>query len=134
MFNDLLGIPFIDGGRSKDNGFDCWGLVMEVYRRFGIFLHDYKIGCMEASKINNEIESSKEFWKRIGRNELVSPCLVVIKFNSEYCNHTGVYVGNGKFIHTRAKVGVNIDRIDNPAWRLLIEGFYVPTQEAIIKE
>ena len=28
----------------------------------------------------------------------------------------GVYIGQGRFIHTRKGVGVNIDRIDSPAW------------------
>ena len=39
-------------------------------------------------------------------------------------NHTGVYVGNGKFIHIRENVGVCVDRVNSPAWKKQIEGFY----------
>ena len=132
--SDLLGVPFVDGGRDKQIGFDCWGLVLEVYRRFGIKLNDYKIGCMEASEINNEIDCNRAYWNKLDRSEIKAPCLVVIKFNSHYCNHTGVYIGGGRFIHTRTKIGVNIDRIDSPAWRLNIEGFYTPATGVVIEE
>lgn len=40
-YDDLIGIPFINGGRDRNKGFDCYGLVMEVYRRCGIALPEY---------------------------------------------------------------------------------------------
>ena len=33
-YDDLIGVPFVDGGRDK-NGLDCWGLVKEAFRRQG---------------------------------------------------------------------------------------------------
>ena len=32
--DDLIGLPFIDGGRDPAVGFDCWGLSTEVFRRY----------------------------------------------------------------------------------------------------
>lgn len=122
--DDLIGVPFIDGGRDAAVGFDCWGLSIEVFRRYGIALPDYKISCEDASCINSQINTQKPYWQRC-EGELPVPALVVIRFAS-YCDHTGVYIGQGRFIHTRQEVGVNIDRIAHPAWSRRIEGFYIP--------
>ena len=122
--DDLIGLPFVDGGRDAAVGFDCWGLSTEVFRRYGIELPDYKISCEDASRISSQIDEQKPFWKKC-EGEIPVPALVVIRF-AVYCDHTGVCIGQGRFIHTRKEVGVNIDRIDHPGWAKRIEGFYVP--------
>lgn len=124
VFTDLIGLPFVDGGRDPAAGLDCWGLSTEVFRRYGVELPDYKISCEEASLISHKVNEQRPHWRRC-TGEIPVPALVVIRF-AGYCDHTGVYIGNGRFIHTRKGVGVNIDRIDNPAWAKRIEGFYVP--------
>lgn len=122
--DDLIGLPFIDGGRDPAAGLDCWGLSTEVFRRYGIELPDYKISCEDTSRIHSEINEQRPFWRRC-EGEIPVPALVVIRF-AIYCDHTGVYIGQGRFIHTYKEIGVSIDRIDNPAWAKRIEGFYVP--------
>jgi len=124
QLTDLIGLPFIDGGRDPAVGLDCWGLSTEVFRRYGINLPDYKISCEDASRIHSEVKEQRPFWRRCEK-EIPVPALVVIRF-TVYCDHTGVYLGQGRFIHTRKRIGANIDRIDNPAWANRIEGFYVP--------
>jgi len=126
MYKDLIGIPFINNGRDINKGFDCYGLVMEVYRRNGIELPEFYADCTDITSIHDIYVKEKQTpkWIMLNRKDITAPCLVAIRFNSTVVNHTGVYIGNGKFIHTRLKVGVNIDRIDSPAWRNLIEGFY----------
>lgn len=121
---DLIGLPFIDGGRNPTVGLDCWGLSTEVFRRYGIILPDYKISCEDASRIHSEVNEQRSWWRKC-EEDIPVPALVVIRF-TVYCDHTGVYIGQGRFIHTRKRIGVNIDRIDNPAWANRIEGFYVP--------
>lgn len=130
--NDLIGVPFVDGGRSKETGFDCWGLVKEVYKRIGIDLFDFDISCREASLINGAIECHRQFWEKVNPYDRKNvPCLVVMRFNQPFfLNHTGVYLGNGLFIHTRERLGVNIDRVESPAWKKIIEGYYRPKPEA----
>lgn len=130
MFNDLIGKLFEDGGRGPD-GFDCWGLSIEVFRRYGIALPDYKICCEDASRIDGQIKDAQPRWTKFD-GPLPVPCLVVMRFNSPvFCNHTGVYIGEGKFIHTRERIGVNIDSIESPAWKHRIEGFYIPREAEI---
>jgi cell wall-associated NlpC family hydrolase len=125
--SDLIGVPFVNGGRNKGSGLDCWGLTIEVFRRYGIELPDFKVNCEDASRINSTFHSEVKHWNKCEGNSLPVPAVVVIRFNDNvFCNHTGVYVGDLRFIHTREKVGVNIDRIDSPVWRHKIEGFYIP--------
>lgn len=113
QLEDLIGLPFIDGGRNPTVGLDCWGLSTEVFRRYGITLPDYKISCEDASLIHSEVNEQRPWWRRC-EGDIPVPALVVIRF-TVYCDHTGVYIGQGRFIHTRKRIGVNIDRIDNPA-------------------
>lgn len=124
-FDDLITTGrFIDGGRGPFD-FDCWGLVREIYSRYGIELPDYTIPCEDASRIGAEIDNNRACWIRC-QGEPPTPALVVIRYGSEWCNHTGVYIGNGRFIHIREKAGVNIDRVNAIGWRKKIEGFYIP--------
>ncbi|WP_371363624.1 hypothetical protein SRRS_45040 [Sporomusa rhizae] len=124
QLDDLIGLPFIDGGRNPAVGLDCWGLSTEVFSRYGITLPDYKISCEDASRIHSEVNEQRPCWRRC-EGDIPVPALVVIRF-TVYCDHTGVYIGQGRFIHTRKGIGVNIDRVDSPAWEKRIEGFYVP--------
>lgn len=123
--DDLIGKPFVDGGRGPDS-FDCWGLASEVFRRFGKELPDYQISCEDASRIDAEIDTNRPQWVRCDAVNPPVPSLVVMYYGSTFCNHTGVYIGNGKFIHAREKIGVNIDRVDGLAWKRKVEGYYVP--------
>ena len=41
MFDDLIGTPFANNGRNIKTGVDCYGLCMEVFRRYGIRIPEY---------------------------------------------------------------------------------------------
>lgn len=122
--DDLIGKPFTDGGRGPDT-YDCYGLASEIFRRYGVDLPEYSICCEDASSINAAIDGNRKTWVRC-EDEPPVPSMVVMRLGSEWCNHTGVYIGHGQFIHTRERIGVHIDRIDAINWRHRIEGIYVP--------
>lgn len=129
QYRDLIGVPFKNRGRDMD-GFDCYGLVQEMYRRYGISIPNYTADFDDLEKVNELITSKTAIssnWRRIEPDEeLPVPCLLAIRFGtpSGIVNHTGCYIGNGRFIHIRANIGVCVDRIDSPAWRHVIEGFF----------
>ena len=131
MFNyvDLIGIPFLDGGRDYHTGLDCYGLVMEIYRRNGIVLPEYYAPALESEMVNIAYQGAlmTGVWTPAPIDNLPELAVMGIHFNSPLVNHTGVYLGNGKFIHTREKIGVCIDSINSPAWRHRIEGYYTYT-------
>jgi probable lipoprotein NlpC len=126
MHADLLGTPFLDGGRNPGIGLDCWGLVREVYCRYGVNLPEYRISAMDAVKIGNQIAQDKPDWLEVYK-PLPVPCLVVIRLAcGSWANHVGVYIGSGQFIHAYKTTGVVIDRIKR--WRSSIVGFYTPKE------
>jgi cell wall-associated NlpC family hydrolase len=128
-FQDLIGVPFVDGGRDVSTGLDCWGLVAEIFRRSGIDLPDYQISAADCLRIAQEIETERLTgrWNKHEYPLVPIPAIVVMRYNKPgIWNHTGVYLGGGRFLHTREKIGVTIERVDSPIWQRRIEGFYSP--------
>lgn len=131
----ILNSKFVDGGRGENYEYDCWGLTMEVFRRYGIELPEYSISCANASqrikaeeieKIDKEINSHRGEWTRCTNGDNV-PALVVIRFTTaQLYNHVGVYIGCGRFIHIRKDIGCSIEQVDNILWRKRVDGLYIP--------
>lgn len=125
-FDDLIGKAFKDGGRGPDV-YDCWGLVLEVWRRFGVELPDYRISAFEEAVIDSQIRAERPKWIRQEWPAVSAPSMIVIRFRSQaWANHCGVYLGEGRFIHAREKTGAHVDRVENPLWFKRIDGFYLP--------
>ena len=131
-FTDLIGTPFANHGRDVKHGLDCYGVVREVYQRYGYDVPEYDADYKDMEKIDQLIKGNTRGypWKEI--KEPAAPCLIAIRFGSPdgVVNHTAVYIGGGMFIHARERIGVCIDRISSPAWRRVIVGFYHFTGDA----
>ena len=119
-FSDLIGVPFAKYGRSK-NGLDCWGLVKEVFSRYSIELPEYLENCATDTDINKLIDYNRKNWRRVDDKPV--PCLITFR-NGDLCNHVGVYIGHGMFIHARENIGVAIERIGGSIACQKVEGFY----------
>lgn len=124
---DLIGAPFKNNGRGSD-GYDCYGLAKEIYRRYGVELPEYTSGYKDIRRINAIVNGAKlkPIWVECKPDNLPVPCIVVLRFNCTpgMSNHIGVYIGNGYFIHTREKIGACKERINSPMWAKQIVGFY----------
>ena len=120
---DLIGKPFVDGGRGAD-GYDCLGLVREIYRRAGVDFPDYTGCCYDFEKFYRGFLEERPRWTRHELPDVPVPAVVAIRFNAPMVNHIGVYIGEGKFIHTREKTGAVIELVESPAWKRRIEGYY----------
>lgn len=126
---DLIGKPFKDGGRGPDS-YDCYGLAKEVYHRYGIELPDYTVSCKDASKIDETVATEKKLWIEIDRESIIVPTLVVMRFNyGMLCNHTGVYIGGDRIIHTINKKFAHIININDTFWNRKIAGFYIHPEQ-----
>ncbi|WP_245676756.1 C40 family peptidase [Bacillus solimangrovi] len=98
--NKYKGVPYSWGGTTP-NGFDCSGYTQYVFKKAGITLprtsdQQYNIGT-PVSKSNLE------------KGDLV--------FFSTYRSgpsHNGIYIGDGKFIHSSTSSGVIISSINDP--------------------
>lgn len=122
--NDLIGIPFADGGRSA-SGVDCWGLVMLVYGRLGVTLPDYRISAFASEQIGRTIDRDKAQWRSVDAPEPGDVILMSLDAALPgVLTHCAVFIGGDRAVHALDRVGVHVFRIDGPLWRNKIEGFY----------
>ncbi|MBK5241997.1 NlpC/P60 family protein [Clostridium sp.] len=82
----LLGTPYLWAGTSPSTGFDCSGFTQYVYRHFGI-----SIGRSTGDQVRSGVGVSKD--------EL-EPGDLVFFGSSSNPQHTGIYIGDNKYIHS----------------------------------
>jgi len=82
----FLGTPYKYGGATPD-GFDCSGFTYYVFGQFG-----YSLNRSSASQINNG--------DAIEKSELIPGDLVFFSRSGKAVGHVGIYIGDGKFIHS----------------------------------
>ncbi|HOJ52305.1 MAG TPA: NlpC/P60 family protein [Syntrophales bacterium] len=98
----FLGVPYLWGGTSIEEGFDCSGLTMTVYQLNGINLprtsvEQYREG-EPVSKDELEV-GDLVFFSTAGRGKV---------------SHVGIYIGNNQFIHApRRGKRITVERLDN---------------------
>lgn len=124
--SDLIGTPFVDGGRDPKVGLDCWGLFAEVMRRAGILVPDYKISCFDSSQIGRAARHALATqWERTDKPEPGAGVVLEIDPEKKNCiQHFGVCINKFQFIHTLEKSGCIITRLDDRYWKGKIKGFY----------
>lgn len=129
MFKDLIGIPFVFGGRDK-TGLDCYGCTIEAFKKFGIRIPDHNIACLavesagyDSQEIGKIIWNERHKWQRL--KELEVPCLVAMSLAVPgFYNHIAVYVGDDKIIHTRQNANVCIEKLSSPRYKQRKKRFY----------
>lgn len=92
----FLGCKYVYGGASPTKGFDCSGLTMYVYKKFGINLSH---SATAQSKVGTKVDKS----------DLQVGDLVFFSDYKTYTGigHCGIYIGNNKFVHASTeKTGV----------------------------
>ena len=115
---DLIGVPYKVHGRSKEEGFDCLGLDIEVLRRNGIEIPDVNYDNPEEyENVFIKMHSKVEYKKIDFPQEL---CIIVFRIKNEP-THTGIYIGDGLFIHATKK-GVSAEPLHR--WERRVEGYY----------
>lgn len=108
-----IGLPFELGARGPDK-FDCWGLVVEVFKQEkGIQLPEFSdvAGAMQLSQHGDLIRSELALrWQEIDKPEEFA--LALIGTNAEAFYHIGVWtvVNNACFLlHTRARANAVLE-------------------------
>jgi lipoprotein Spr len=101
-----LGVPHCMGGTTM-KCMDCSGLLVTVFAKHGILLP-------------HNSEEQARYGKIIaGMDKLIEGDLVFFIRSYEthsFITHSGIYLGNNKFIHTSSKNGVTITSLNNPWW------------------
>lgn len=121
-FSDLIGKPFDPDGYGPE-GYSCYGLAVEVFRRYGVDIPRTNISvctCKETSQ-KEILTHLARHWAPVDMLEIPAG-LVIKSTNPDFANHLGVYIGSGRFIHVTKNRSVVIDRISN--WKSKIIGYY----------
>ena len=120
-YTDLLGKEFHYGGRGPDR-FDCYGLVMEVYRRRGIVLPEFE-SCSDPEEIHGSMLQGKDHFEQIDHPQ--PWCIVMLCVRPPFVSHVGVVLPNRNlFLHTMRAVNVCVERLASPEWQHRIRGYY----------
>ncbi len=93
----MLDKPYSWGDESPSKGFDCSGLVYFCLRTCGVSTSRYSASGF----------SQVSGWGYVGSaSELAAGDLVFFKSDSSSgVNHTGIYIGGGRFIHASSSAG-----------------------------
>jgi len=107
----LTGTPYKYGGTTPDSGFDCSGFVGHVYRH----------------SLGKTLPRSSYGMSRVGVAEksgkLRPGDLVFYNTLHKAYSHVGIYLGDGKFIHSPSSgKSVSIVNMDEPYWRKRYNG------------
>ncbi len=101
----MLGVNYYYGGTSPKTGFDCSGLVYYAHKKQGIKLPRTTTGQLKSVK-------------RVYKSSLRPGDLVFFAINHVTVSHVGIYLGDGKFIHSPSTgKKVNITSMNSDYWR-----------------
>ena len=84
----FLGVPYKRGGNTAETGFDCSGFVRAIYAQ--------SIGLILPRRAEQQAAATQN----IDKSELKPGDLVFFNTLKRTFSHVGIYVGDGRFIHS----------------------------------
>lgn len=99
----MMGTRYKNGGTNPD-GFDCSGFVCWTYSKYGM-------------NLPRTAKEQSTAGKKLQRHELKPGDLVVFKISNRRGYHSGIYTGDGNFIHSPRKgERIREDSISSNYW------------------
>ncbi|HET7863970.1 MAG TPA: C40 family peptidase [Burkholderiaceae bacterium] len=109
----LMGVPYVHGGSSADEGFDCSGFTRHVFQ------HTLGLALPRSSRE----QASAPGLMPVSRNDLRPGDLVFFNTVSSAFSHVGIYLGNNKFIHAPRTGGqIRIEDLSVGYWTQRFDG------------
>ena len=87
---NFLGVPYRRGGNSAEEGFDCSGFTRRVF--------EMSLGLVLPRRADDQAKSAG--LAVVKRDELKPGDLVFFNTLKRTFSHVGIYIGEGKFIHS----------------------------------
>lgn len=116
---NFLGVPYRRGGNSAEQGFDCSGFTRHVF--------EASLGLVLPRRADEQASAAGLI--KVKRDELKPGDLVFFNTLKRSFSHVGIYIGEGKFIHSPRTGGkVRIEDMGDRYWR----GRYNGARRAVV--
>lgn len=99
-----MGTSYRYGGSTR-SGVDCSGLTSQIF-----------VNALQI-KLPRSSAQQSEYCRRIDRSELMEGDLVFFRTGSKGVSHVGMYVGDGRIIHSSTSRGVIVSSLDESYYR-----------------
>lgn len=99
-----MGTSYRYGGSTR-SGVDCSGLTSQIF-----------VNALQI-KLPRSSAQQSEYCRRIDRSELMEGDLVFFRTGSKGVSHVGMYVGDGRIIHSSTSRGVIVSSLDESYFR-----------------
>ena len=107
----FMGVPYKRGGNSAESGFDCSGFVRAMYQQ--------TVGLVLPRKAEQQAAATEKIEKR----DLVPGDLVFFNTMRRTFSHVGIYIGDGKFIHSpKPGAEVRVENMGESYWSRRFDG------------
>ena len=107
----FLGVPYRRGGNTAETGFDCSGFVRAMYTQ--------TVGHLLPRRAEEQAAATE----KIDRSELKPGDLVFFNTMRRAFSHVGIYVGEGKFIHSpKPGAQVRVEDVSGSYWQRRFSG------------
>ena len=107
----FLGVPYKRGGNSFESGFDCSGFVKALYEQ--------TVGKVLPRKAEQQAAATLQ----IDKSDLQPGDLVFFNTLKRAFSHVGIYVGEGKFIHSpKPGAAVRVEDMQKAYWNQRFDG------------
>ncbi len=104
---NFLGVPYRRGGTSAESGFDCSGFTRHVF--------ESSVGLLLPRRSRDQAQAAG--LQDVRREELKPGDLVFFNTMRSAFSHVGIYVGDGKFIHSpRTGSQVRVEDMREAYW------------------
>ncbi|RYF34344.1 MAG: NlpC/P60 family protein [Comamonadaceae bacterium] len=107
----FLGVPYRRGGNSAESGFDCSGFVRAMYNQ--------TVGLVLPRRAVEQAAATQP----VAQADLKPGDLVFFNTMRRAFSHVGIYVGEGKFIHSpRTGSQVRVEDMTGSYWQRRFDG------------
>ena len=118
---NFLGVPYRRGGESAEEGFDCSGFTRHVF--------EASVGLVLPRRSQEQARAPGLL--KVERDDLKPGDLVFFNTVRAAFSHVGIYVGDGKFIHSpRTGAQVRVEDMRAAYWTKRYNGARRPAEPA----
>jgi cell wall-associated NlpC family hydrolase len=118
--SQYVGAPFVEHGRDPATGWDCWGLLVYVYREhLGITLPDFDgdyEDTEDVAQIARLFDRGLVDWREVPEADARPFDGVLVEMLGRP-SHCAVYVATGRMLHTLHGSETSVIRVRSHLWK-----------------